>query len=187
MADPVSALLLSSAASAGGTAAAAGAAGTAAAAGAAASTFSMGTLLSLGLTGAGALAQISAGNQQSAMYKFQAKQSDMNAQLEGIRGRQEALQIKKERDQKLASINATYAARGGYVGSGTPAQALIESRKNAAESIDMAMFNSSMKQNQYSNQAASQIAEGKSAKSGGYTNALLTIGQSKVAQSLLDF
>ncbi len=179
--------LLATAGTASAGAAAAGAAGTAAAAGAAASTFSMGTLLSLGLTGAGALAQISAGNQQAAMYKQQSRQSEMNAQLEGIRGRQEALQIKKESDQKLASINATYAARGGYVGSGTPAAALIESRKNAAESIDMAMFNSSMTQTQYKNQAANQLAEGKAAKSGGFTNALLTVGQSKVAQSLLDF
>ena len=162
---------------------AAGAAGAAATAGAG---MSFGTLLSLGLTGAGALAQISAGNQQAAMYKAQAQQSNMNAQLEGLRGRQEALQIKKERDQRLASINATYAARGGYTGSGTPMQAIIESRKNASEDIDMSMFNSGMRKNQYSQQGANQMAEAKSAKQGGITNALLSVGQSRVAQSLLD-
>lgn len=174
----------------GGTAAAgtaaAGAAGAVGAAAGASSFFSMGTLLSLGLTGAGALAQISAGNQQSAIYKQQAEQTALNTQLEGIRGRQEALSIKKDRDQKLASINATYAARGGYSGSGTPAQAIIESRKNASEDMDVARFNSSMRQNQYKQQGVNQLSEAKAAKSGGITNALLTVGSSRVAQSLLD-
>lgn len=198
MADPISATVLASAATAGGTAAAAGAAGTVGAAltantvaamtaaVGAGSSMGFGTLLSLGMTGIGALGSISGGMQQSAMYKQQAEQAGINAQLEGLKGRQEALAIKKQRDQNLASINATYAARGGYVGSGTPAQAIIESRRNATNDINTAQFNSSMTQSQLRAQSSNYKQEASSARTGGITNAITGIVSSRSVQSLLD-
>lgn len=146
----------------------------------------VGTLLSVGTGVMGAMSAINAGKAQSSMYKNQAQQYELNAQLEKIKGRQEALTLKQQRDQNIASINATFAARGVYSGSGTAAQASIESRKNAADAIDMAMFNSTMQSSQLRGQAANLRTEARTAKRGGYIDAITGLAKNRGVQSLLD-
>lgn len=147
---------------------------------------SIGSLLTLGLTGAGALATVGAGQMQKSMYNQQAQQANLNARLEGLRGRQEALQLKEQRDANLASINAIYASRGGLTSSGTAARAMDVSRKNAADDIDLAMFNSTMSQQQMRQQASNLRQEGKSAAFYSRANALTQVAGSRSVQSLLD-
>lgn len=150
----------------------------------------VGSLLTIGTGALGAMQTISAARTQSSIHKSQAQQYELNSELEKLKGRQEALTIKQQRDQNLASINATFAARGGFSGSGTPFQAQVESRANAADAIDTAMFNSSMQAGQLKSQANNLRIEAKSAKRAGYIDAFTGLAKNNgfgtAIQTLLD-
>lgn len=143
-----------------------------------------GTLLATGLGGLSSFAQFQAGRAENAMAKAQARQSEVNARLEGVKGRQEALAIKEQRDRTIASINATFASRGGSTTSGSPLTAMRISESNAAGALDTSNFNANMRSLSDRNKAATLRAEGKSAQQIGFVNAL-TNDPSKSFSSLL--
>jgi hypothetical protein len=131
-----------------------------------------GTLLAVGLGGLSSFAQFQAGKTENAMAKAQAKQSEVNARLETVKGKQEALAIKEQRDRTIASINATFASRGGSTTSGSPLTAMRISESNAAGALDTSNFNASMRSLSDRNKAATLRAEGKSAQQIGFINAI---------------
>ena len=101
---------------------------------------SLPTLLNLGLTGAGTLLQARGSDVQSESLVVQARQQELAGRTEELRGRQQALRISQQRDRDLASTNAIFASRGIVTSSGTPAQAQVESRRQASEDIEIARF-----------------------------------------------
>lgn len=153
----------------------------AAAAGTAVST---GTLLAVGLGGLSSFAQFQAGRAENAMAKAQARQAEVNARLETVKGRQEALSIKEQRDRTIASINATFAARGGVTTSGTPLTAMRVSERNAQNTLDTNNFNSQMRSLSDRNRASTLRAEGRNAQRIGFMNAI-TNDPTKSFSSLL--
>lgn len=141
--------------------------------------------LSVAMMGMSVLSSIQAGYAQQSMMNFQATQSSLNAQAEEIKGRQDALKIKENRDKALASLNAGFAARGGITGSGTPFAAMVESNRAASEDINLALFGAQTRAASDISQAAQLKAEGSAAVRGGYMNALSTIARSSPVQNKL--
>lgn len=147
-------------------------------------TATAGTLLAVGLGGLSSFAQFQAGRVENAMAKAQARQAEVNARLETVKGKQEALAIKEQRDRTIASINATFASRGGSTASGSPLTAMRISESNAANALDTSNFNASMRSLSDRNRASTLRAEGKSAQQIGFINAV-TNDPSKSFGSLL--
>lgn len=145
-----------------------------------------GSLLSGILTGAGAFGQMQAGNMQQRILNLQAQQSELNARMEGLKGRQQALNIKNQLDRDLASQNATFAARGVLQGEGSAAAAAESSKKNAQDDIDTAMFGAEMGAASDRLQASQFRAEGKAAKTAGRVEAISSIASYRPVQSLLE-
>jgi hypothetical protein len=143
-----------------------------------------GTLLAVGLGGLSSYAQFQKGRTENEMAKAQARQADVNARLETVKGKQEGLAIKEQRDRTIASINATFAARGGSTNSGSPLTAMRISENNAANALDTSNFNSSMRSLSDRNRASTLRAEGKSAQQIGFIKAV-TNDPSKSFSSLL--
>lgn len=153
--------------------------------GAASSLFGSSLLQGL-LTGAGAFGQMQAGNMQASILNMQAQQSELNARMESIKGRTQALQIKKQLDRDLASQNATFAARGVLAGEGSAKAAADISRENAEEDINVAMFGARMGSESDRLQAAQYRAEGSAAKTAGRVEAINTISTYRPVASLLE-
>lgn len=131
-----------------------------------------GTMLAVGAGALSSFAMFKQGQTENAMAKAQARQADVNAKLEDVKGRQEALAIKEQRDRTIASINASFAARGGVTTSGTPFAGQVISEKNAATMLDTANFNSRMRSLSDTNRAATLRAEGRSAQQIGFLRAV---------------
>lgn len=130
------------------------------------------TLIGVGIGGLSSFAQFQKGKTENEMAKAQARQADVNARLETVKGKQEGLAIKEQRDRTIASINATFAARGGSTNSGSPLTAMRISENNAANALDTSNFNSSMRSLSDRNRASTLRAEGKSAQQIGFINAI---------------
>jgi hypothetical protein len=143
-----------------------------------------GNLLSGLLTGASAFSSIQAGNMQMDILNAQARQADLNARMETLKGKQQALTIRKQLDKDLASMNATFAARGVLAGEGTAAAAEEESRRNAEEDINIARFGAEMGAESDRMQAQQYRMEAGAARSAGVTNALNTITNSRSVRNL---
>lgn len=145
-----------------------------------------GSLLSGLLTGASAFGQMQAGNMSAELLNIQAQQSELSARMETVKGRQQALQIRKELDRNLASQNATFAARGTLAGEGSSAAAADASRKNAAEDIEIATFGAAMGSESEKLEAAQYRAKGANAKTAGTINAIKTVSNYRPVASLLE-
>lgn len=165
---------------------AAGASGTGGIITGALSSLGGGSLLSGLLTGASAFGQLAAGDMSASLMNLQAQQSELSARYETIKGRQQALQIRKELDRNLASQNATFAARGSLAGEGSSAAAAEASKINAAEDIDLATFGAAMGSESERFEAAQYRAKGASAKTAGTVNAIKTVANYRPVASLLE-
>lgn len=158
-----------------GTAAAASAATTigpvTAAASGAATLSSFGSLIGTGLTAASAFGSIMGGGQEAAMYKAQAKQSELSAKQEELKGRLQADKIRNSLLATLASQRAAFSARGISLGSGTPVNLASQSYNEASKDIELAQFGAGMASAAELAQADQYKMAGKSSKIKGYTNA----------------
>lgn len=150
------------------------------------SSIGAGSLLSGLMTGAGAFGQMQAGNMQQKILNLQAQQSELNARMEGLKGRSQALQIRNQLDRDLASQNATFAARGVLQGEGSAMAAADSSKKNAQDDIDTALFGAKMGSESDKLQAAQYRAEGKAAKTAGRIEAINAVATYRPVQSLLE-
>ena len=146
------------------------------AAGASAGTAStVGTILSVGMTAASAFGAISGGQQENTAYKAQAKQSELAARAEELRGRDQAVKIRNNLQATLASQNAAFAARGISLNSGTPVNLGNVSKTQASQDVQTAQFGSGMAAEAERGTAAQQRMSGKAAVTKGYMNAASTI------------
>ena len=98
------------------------------------------SLISSGLTAASAFGQIAGGFQENAVYKAQARQSELAAKAEELKGREQADKIRRALQATLASQNAAFAARGISGVSGTPVRLGSVSSNEAARDIELAQF-----------------------------------------------
>ena len=161
-------------------------AGTTAAAGTAATgaSMSLGTILSLGMTGASAFGQIMAGQQQAAMSRFQARQADLQAKLDGIKGREQALQIRQKLERDLAGANAAFGSRG-LLGEGSSLAAVQAGKERATLDIEAARFGAANAADASRAQAGQYRAQASSQASGGFLGAVSTIGDNRYIRSLI--
>lgn len=186
----VEAVLAAFATSAGtGAAAAAGSAAiagpvTAAASGAA----TLGSFATLGnaLSLFGALGSISGGNQQASAYKLQARQEELNARLETVKAEDTANALRRNLLANIGTANATFAARGIGLGSGTPEQAKIVGANNASRNIESARFGGEIASLDRQVQAGQYRSAGRAARTQGYFNAARGLAGSSGITSLLN-
>jgi hypothetical protein len=135
----------------------------------------------------GAAMQAQSGKMQAQQYKLQAQQSTINARIEKVNAEEKANEIRRNLMANLGSANATFAARGIGIGSGTPEQARTESAKNASLNIEKARFGGTMASNEKLLQASQDRINASSAKSSGYSAGLTSLAGSKSIRSLLEF
>lgn len=146
----------------------------------------VGSLLSGGLTAASAFGSIMGGQQQNAVYQAQARQSELAAKQEELKGREQADKIRRSLQATLASQNAAFAARGISLTSGTPVKLANVSSTEAAQDIENAQFGASMAAAAERGQAGVYRMSGKSAITSGYANAAFGLyGGKKSFGSLL--
>lgn len=136
---------------------------------------SVGSLISGGLTAASAFGSIMGGNQQAAVYKAQAQQSELSARQEELKGREQADKIRRSLQATLSSQNAAFAARGISLTSGTPVNIGNVSRTEAARDIETAMFGAGMASAAERGQAGQYRMSGRVARTSGYTNAAMSL------------
>lgn len=129
------------------------------------------SLLSTGLTAASAFGSIMGGNQQNAVYRAQAQQSELAARQEELKGREQADKIRRSLQATLASQNAAFAARGISLASGTPVNIGNVSRTEAAMDVENAQFGAGMSSAAERAQAGVYRMSGSAARTGGYFNA----------------
>lgn len=144
----------------------------------------VGTIASVGLTAASAFGSVSAGQQQQQALDIQSQQSQLNARVERLKGREQALQVRRNLDRELASQNALFAARGQLQGEGTSAAAEKVSRERATESIENARFNTEISAGNAQNRAAIARSEGRAARSAGTFGAIRAVGTFRRPPSL---
>lgn len=133
------------------------------------------SMLSTGLTAASAFGSIMGGSQQSAVYKAQARQSELAARQEELKGRDQADKIRRTLQSTLASQNAAFAARGISPNSGTPLSIANDSKTQAGYDIETAQFGSGMAAATERAQAAQYRISASAARTTGYMNAATSI------------
>lgn len=135
----------------------------------------IGTIASVGLTAASAFSSIQAGNAESANLKVQARQADLNARTDALRGKQEAAAISDQLNRDLASQNALFGARGLVQSEGSAQAAQEVSRLNASRDIDLARFDAETAAANSKQQSANLKSDAKAAKKSGFLQAVNTI------------
>lgn len=143
-----------------------------------------GTLLSGLMTGAAAFGQVSAGNNSAALMNLNAQQADLNARMETIKGREQALTIKTQLNKDLASQNALFSARGVLQGEGSALAANAVSKKNAQADLDVAKFGADTGSESDKLRAAQDRIEAATARKSGKTEALNTLANSRAVQNI---
>lgn len=132
-------------------------------------------LIGAGLTAASAFGSVMSGQQESAVYKAQARQSELSARSEELKGREQADRIRRSLQATLASQNAAFAARGISIRSGTPVNIGNVSTTEASRDIETAQFGAGMASAAERGQAGVYRASGRAASTSGYTNAAGTL------------
>ena len=126
-------------------------------------------------TGLNAVSSIQAGRSKQAVYKAQARQSELQARNTMLQGRQQSLAIKEQLDRDTATQAAGFAARGILAGEGSAAAAIEQSNKMATRDIQYAMYGANMGYYQNMSQAGQYRVSGSAAKLSGYVNAANTL------------
>lgn len=135
----------------------------------------VGTIATIGMTAASAFSSMQAGKQEAAALNLQARQAGLNARLERLKGKQQAVEIQSQLNRDLASQNALFAARGGLAGEGSSLAAQMAARENATRDIDIARFNSEIGALNAEQRQSMFRSDAKSAKRAGMMNAVSTI------------
>jgi hypothetical protein len=132
---------------------------------------SIGSVLSFG----SAIGSIMGGGQEAAVYKAQAKQSELAARTEELKGRDQANKIRDSLRATLASQNAAFAARGISLNSGTPLNLANQSKTQASMDIETAQFGSTMAAEAERGTAQQQRMSASSARTKGYMGAATSL------------
>lgn len=140
----------------------------------------VGTVGSL-LSGVSAIGSILGGNQQAATANAQAKQYELSARTEELKGREQADNIRRSLQATLATQRATFSARGVSNLGGTPVNLAGVSSSNAGRDIQLAQFGAGQSADQARAQAGQSRVDASTAKIAGYTSAASTIGRSLIA------
>lgn len=144
------------------------------------------TIGGLGLTGAGALGQMQAGQQQASALNAQSRQSELDARMELLRGREQATVLAKQRDRDLASANAVFATRGIATGEGSAAAALQEAQRVSSQDIQRTQFGAQLSSASKKTTAQSFRSDASAARQAGFSGAVSSIGGSRFAGGLLE-
>jgi hypothetical protein len=155
-------------------------AGAALSTGATLSTISAGSLLATGVTAASAFGSIMGGQQQAAVSKSQAKQYELSARAEELKGRDQANRIRESLRSTIASQNAAFASRGIQLGTGTPLALGNVSRNEASRDLQTAQFGSGMAAEAARGTAAQSRATASAQSIKGYADAASSIGGSLI-------
>lgn len=131
-----------------------------------------GSLLSTGLGVLSAGMDVFGGMQQGSAYKAQARQQELSARAEELKGKQQALQIRDNLRRTIAAQNAAFAARGISPQTGTPVVLGRESREAAMNDIDLARFNGDIAAMQGRAQAQQTRSAGRTSMRGGFISAI---------------
>lgn len=127
--------------------------------------------LTVATAGVSMAGSILGGYQQAGAFKAQAKQSEISARAEELKGRDQALKIKNDLLTTLASQNAAFAARGISLNSGTTRNLAAQSNQRASEDIQRAQFGTGMAAAAERGTAVQQRNAAKSSILSGYTSA----------------
>jgi hypothetical protein len=127
-----------------------------------------------------------AGQQQAAVSRFQARQSEMQAKLEGLKGREQALQIRQKLERDLASASASLGARGMLAGEGSALAAVQAGKERASLDINAAQFGAANAADAARAEAAQLRAQASSQRMSGFIGAANTLGSNRIIGSLLD-
>ena len=122
---------------------------------------------------------IKSGLDQSASLVEQSKQAKLNARFEKIKGRDQALQIKEQLENDLASQNAIFASRGSLSGEGSALAALNVSKANATRDIDIARFNTEINVQNANSRAANLRGQASASLLKGISGAFGSIGSAQ--------
>ena len=131
---------------------------------------SYGSMIGTGLTAASAFGSVMSGFQENAVYKGMAKQSELSAKTEELKGREQADKIRRSLNATLASQNAAFAARGVSLTSGTPVNIGNVSRTEAGRDIENAQFGANTTAAAERSQASQYRLTGKSAITRGFAS-----------------
>lgn len=134
-----------------------------------------GSLLSGVMTAASVFGQIKSSSMQAQAMDMQARQSEMQARNELLRGRQTSLLIRQQLEKDLAGASASFAARGVLQGEGSSQAAQDQSRKDATQDINIAMYGANMGATSETMKANQYRIEGKATKTLGYAKAATTL------------
>lgn len=129
------------------------------------------SLLQTAFTGLGVLGAISGGFSESNAYKLEAKQQELAARAEEVKGRQQAIAVQDKLRRVLASQNAAFAARGISAQSGTPIVLGNQSIAQARNDLDIARFDSASAVTGYKLQASQSRSAASRAKVSGFIKA----------------
>jgi len=133
------------------------------------------SLLSGAMTASSAFGQYQSGIMEKRILDIQARQSQISARQELLRGKQQARLIKSQLDKDLASQNAIFGARGLLSGEGSADAAYLEASRNATDDINIALLGADQAYNAKTLESQQYRIEGKAAKSMGRSKALSTI------------
>jgi len=133
------------------------------------------SLLSGALTAASAFGQIQAGRAASAESKFTARQYELSARAEELKGREQADKIRRSLQATLAAQNAAFSARGIALGSGTPVALGNVSKTEASRDIENAQFGANVSAAADRGNAAQSRINARTLAMKGYTSAAGTL------------
>lgn len=187
MAGPISAIALGTAASA-ATATTAGTAATAGlfttvAAGATVPTFSLGaTLSTLGTLGS-VVGTVASYQSAKGVTAADAKQNELNAKAEEIRGIEESNEIKRDVARAIASANARGGAAGIDISTGSPVTAKQEALKSANRAWSTAGTNAQIRAESEKVKAQLARQRGRNAVRSGAVKAVSILGDFTAQQA----
>lgn len=131
----------------------------------------VGGLVGAASTGFSLLGAIQGGRQQSAMYKIQAKQSELAARTERLRGAEQVSSIRQKMRSTLATQNALFAGRGVMLADGSPASVAAATGNAAGQDIARAQFGADMRASSLESQAQQFQLEADSSEDRGLLDA----------------
>lgn len=145
-----------------------------------------GTLISVGSTALSAVGMYSSGKSQQAANNYQARNAELQAKQEQLKGMSQALATRDELHRANASQKAIFATRGQDLsGYGSATAAYDASRDAATRDLQTIMYGANVASTGQLAQSSQYRAEGKAAAYGGYVGAVSTAMKNKYVQKTL--
>jgi hypothetical protein len=141
--------------------------------------FSGGRLLSATsalTTGLGAYGSYASGTQASSQFKLQAGSQELQADVVRLNAIEKGNILRRQLLQDLGSANASAAARGIDVGSGSPRQVQIQSIAETQRDVAKIESGADIDVSNYQTAASRSRGQAASAEYGGYVNAIKGLG-----------